>query len=92
MIPNLRLRDLVIETAKELEIPLQFSTWVGGGNDGEQIHLHRVGVPTVALAVPIRHMHSYASIMHRDDYDHALRLLIAVVERLDEQTVAGLAP
>jgi endoglucanase len=92
MIPNLRLRDLVTETAQELEIPLQFSTWVGGGHDGSEVHLHRSGVPTVAITVPIRHMHSYASIMHRDDYDRALRLLIALVEKLDAETVAGLAP
>jgi endoglucanase len=92
MIPNLRLRDLVIETAQALEIPLQFSTMLGGATDGSQIHLHRVGVPTVAIGVPARHIHSHASIIHRDDYDRALRLLIAVIEKLDAETVAGLAP
>jgi len=92
MIPNLHLRDLVIETAKELEIPLQFSTMPGGATDGSQIHLHHIGVPTVVLGVPARHIHSHASIIHRDDYDRALRLLVAVVGKLDAQTVAGLAP
>ncbi len=92
MIPNLALRDLVIETAKELEIPLQFSTMVVGATDGAQIHLHRIGVPTVVLGVPSRHIHSHASIIHRDDYDRALQLLVAVVEKLDAETVAGLAP
>ena len=92
MIPNLGLRDLVIETARELEIPLQFSTMLGGATDGSQIHLHRTGVPTVVLGVPSRHIHSPASIIHRDDYDRALQLLVAVVEKLDEGTVAGLAP
>jgi endoglucanase len=91
MIPNLRLRDLLIETAKELEIPLQFSTMVGGATDGSQIHLHRTGVPSVVLGVPTRHIHSHASIMHRDDYDRALQLLVAVIEKLDAETVAGLA-
>jgi len=92
MIPNLRLRDLVIETAEELEIPLQFSAMPGGATDGSQIHLHRTGVPTVVLAIPARHIHSHASIIHRDDYDRGLQLLVAVVERLDAETVAGLAP
>jgi putative aminopeptidase FrvX len=92
MIPNLALRDLVIETAKELEIPLQFSTMIGGATDGSQIHLHHVGVPTVSLEVPARHIHSHASIIHRDDYDRALQLLVAVIEKLDEETVAQLAP
>jgi len=92
MIPNMRLRDLVIETAKELEIPLQFSMMPGGATDGAQIHLHRVGVPTVVLGVPARHIHSHAAIIHRDDYDRALRLLVAVVGKLDAEAVAGLAP
>jgi putative aminopeptidase FrvX len=92
MIPNLALRDLVIETAKELDMPLQFSTMVGGATDGSQIHLHRVGVPTVSLEVPARHIHSHAAIIHRDDYDRALQLLVAVVEKLDAETVAGLNP
>lgn len=92
MIPNLRLRDLVIETAKELEIPLQLSAITGGATDGAQIHLHRTGVPTVVLGVPARHIHSHSAIIHRDDYDRALQLLVAVVEKLDAETVAGLAP
>ena len=90
MIPNLPLRDLVIETAREMEIPLQFSAMPGGATDGSQIHLHGTGVPTVVLTVPARHIHSHASIIHRDDYDRALRLLIALVGRLDADTVAGL--
>ena len=44
------------------------------------------------LGVPARHIHSHASIIHRDDYDRALQLLVAVVEKLDAETVAGLAP
>ncbi|MFQ6102096.1 MAG: M42 family metallopeptidase [Anaerolineae bacterium] len=92
MIPNLGLRDLVIETAKELGISLQFSTMTGGATDGAQIHLHHTGVPTVVLGVPARHIHSHAAIIHRDDYDRALQLLVAVVEKLDEETVAELAP
>ena len=90
MIPNLALRDLLIETAQELEIPLQFSALTGGATDGAQIHLHRSGVPTVVIGVPARHIHSHAAILHRDDYDRALRLISAVIARLDDQTVRGL--
>jgi endoglucanase len=82
----------VIETAQELEIPLQLSTMTGGATDGSQIHLHRTGVPAVVLGVPARHIHSHAAIIHRDDYDRAQRLLVAVVEKLDAETVAGLNP
>ncbi|MBU1878937.1 MAG: M42 family metallopeptidase [Chloroflexi bacterium] len=90
MIPNLALRDLVIETAQELGIPLQLSLMTGGATDGAAIHIHAVGVPTVVIGVPARHIHSHASIIHRQDYDQALQLLVAVVTKLDAETVRGL--
>jgi putative aminopeptidase FrvX len=90
MIPNLKLRDLVIETAAKLKIPLQLSAIEGGATDGARIHLHRAGVPTVVVAVPARHIHSHASIIHRDDYDGTLKLVVALVRKLDARTVAGL--
>ena len=90
MIPNLKLRDLVMETAKEIGVPLQTSTIEGGATDGSVIHLYKTGVPTVVLGVPCRHIHSHSSILHRDDYDAAVKLLAALLKRLDAATVAGL--
>ncbi len=90
MIPNLRLRDLVMDTAKALGLPLQTSAIEGGATDGAAIHLHKSGVPTIVLGVAARHIHSHSAIIHRDDYDHALKLLTAVVRKLDAATVAGL--
>lgn len=90
MIPNLRLRDLVIDTAKELDIPLQFSAIPGGGTDGGAIHRHKAGVPTVVIGVAARHIHSHGAIIHRNDYDNAVKLLTAVIGRLNAETVANL--
>jgi putative aminopeptidase FrvX len=90
MIPNLRLRDLVIETAANEKIPLQFSSLSGGATDGGRIHMHKEGVPTVCIGVPARHIHSHSSIIQRDDYDHALKLVVAVVSRLDQAAVENL--
>jgi len=90
MIPNLRLRDLVIDTAKALDIPLQFSAIEGGGTDGGAIHRHKVGVPSVVIGVAARHIHSHGAIIHRDDYDNAVKLLTGLISRLDAETVAGL--
>ncbi len=90
MIPNLKLRDLVIDTAKKLNIPLQISAMEGGATDGGPIHLHKSGVPTVVLAVPTRHIHSHSAILHRDDFDRTVELLIALIQKLDKKTVDGL--
>ena len=90
MIPNTKLRNLVIDTAAERGIPLQFSNMPGGATDGGAIHMNNVGVPTVVVGVPSRHIHSHGSIIHRDDYDNAVKLTAALVAKLDAATVAGL--
>ncbi len=90
MIPNLKLRDMVIAIAEELGISLQFSAVSGGATDGGMIHIHNEGVPTVVIGVPTRHIHSHNAIICRDDYDKALALVVALVKKLDAATVAGL--
>ncbi len=90
MIPNTRLRDLAIKVAKAEKIPLQFSAIERGGTDGGAIHLHSTGVPAIVLGVPARHIHSHAGIIHRDDYDNLVNLVVALVKKLDKRTVRGL--
>ena len=90
MIPNLRLRDLFVDTAEELQIPYQFDLLERGGTDSGSIHLHRRGVPNLVIGVPTRHIHSHAGILHRDDYDRTVQLIVEVVKKLDADTVAGL--
>lgn len=90
MIPNLKLRDLVLETASSMDIPVQISYVEGGATDGAAIHLHNTGVPTVVIGVAARHIHSHSSIIHRGDYDHAVKLLVEVIKKLDTPTVNGL--
>jgi endoglucanase len=90
MIPNIKLRDLVIDTAARLQIPLQFSAMESGATDGGAIHVHHVGVPTVVLGVPARHIHSHGGIIHGEDYQQAVKLLVGLIVRLDAETVAGL--
>jgi putative aminopeptidase FrvX len=90
MIPNLRLRDLIIDVAREQGMPLQFSTIEGGGTDGGAIHKHRTGVPSIVIGVAARHIHSHSAIIHREDYDNTVKLLAEVIRRLDDKTVAAL--
>lgn len=90
MVPNLRLRDLFIDTAEKLEIPYQFDILERGGTDSGAIHLHRRGVPNLVIAVPTRHIHSHAGIIYRDDFDHAVKLITAVIQKLDMDTVRKL--
>ncbi|HUF37178.1 MAG TPA: M42 family metallopeptidase [Anaerolineales bacterium] len=89
MIPNGKLRDFVIDAAEAADIPLQLSYVQAGGTDGGAIHQHKTGVPTVVIGVAARHIHSHGAIIHRDDFDNAVKLLTAVITKLDAAAVAG---
>lgn len=90
MIPNLKLRDMVLDTAAELSIPVQLSSMEGGATDGGKIHLSGSGVPTVVIGVAARHIHSHSSIMHHQDYVWTAELVTALIKKMDKDTVAKL--
>jgi putative aminopeptidase FrvX len=90
MIPHIKLRDLVIDTAKEKDIPLQLDIMERGGTDAGTIHINMRGVPSVVIGVPCRYIHSHAGIIHRDDYDNTVKLLMEIVKKLDAETTAKL--
>ena len=89
MIPNQPFRDFAMDTAEAVGVPLQLASIEAGGTDGGAIHQHKTGVPSIVLGVPARHIHSDSSIFHRDDYDHAVNILVELLVRLDSATVAS---
>lgn len=90
MIPHTGLRDLVIDTAEAQGIPLQVDKMAMGGTDAGKIHVFGSGVPSLVVGVPVRYIHTHAAIMHRADFDNAAKLLVAVIKRLDVETVQQL--
>jgi len=90
MLPNIRLRDLFVDTAEDLQIPYQVDFLEKGGTDSGAIHLHRHGVPNLVVGVPTRHIHSHAGIFHREDYDLTVRLVTSVIKKLDKEKVRSL--
>jgi endoglucanase len=86
-IPNRGLLDLVTDTAKKLRIPLQFESVERGGTDAGRIHMTGQGVPTISMGVAARYIHSHVSIIDRRDFDMTVKLLVALVKKLDRKTV-----
>lgn len=89
MIPNQPLKELVIEVARQAQIPLQLSLMKSGRTDGAPIHMSRAGCPTVVMGVPTRHIHSHVGLISLKDTENAVRLLIELIKRLDKKTVEG---
>ena len=87
MVSHKGLRDLVTDTADELDIPYQFDAIAGGGTDSGAIHISSNGVPALSITIATRYIHSHAAMLHRDDYENAVKLITEVVKRLDRKTV-----
>ncbi|MBI4734161.1 MAG: M42 family metallopeptidase [Rubrobacteridae bacterium] len=92
LIPNTKLRELVIDTAEKNGIPYQFQAGTRGGTDGCRIHLHSIGVPTIVIGVPTRYIHSHTSVIDYNDFDNAVKLLVSTIKRLDVGAVESLRP
>ncbi|WP_255639751.1 hypothetical protein [Lysinibacillus sp. CD3-6] len=48
--------------------------------DAGSIHVTAIGIAT-------RYIHSHAGILHRDDYDNAVKLMVEVIKKLDRNAV-----
>lgn len=87
MVSHKGVRDLVVDTADEKNIPYQFATIPGGGTDSGSIHLTANGVPSLSITIATRYIHSHAAILHRDDFEHAVKLIVEVIKKLDRDKV-----
>lgn len=87
MIPNVKLRQFVTDTANKLKIKYHLSSMDRGSTDGSAIHIQRIGVPTVVIGIPVRYIHSHNSIMYRADYDATVKLVLELVKKLDRKRV-----
>ncbi len=77
-----RLVQLLVDLAEANGIPYQFKQPGTGGTDAGAIHLSKAGVPSVAVSVPSRYIHSPVSMASLNDFDHTVALMKAALMAL----------
>jgi putative aminopeptidase FrvX len=77
-----RLVRLLVDQAEANGIPYQFKQPGTGGTDAGAIHLSKAGVPTVAVSVPSRYIHSPVSIASLNDFENTVALMKAALSAL----------
>ncbi|SHN06508.1 M42 family metallopeptidase [Gracilibacillus kekensis] len=87
MVSHKGLRELVVDTADQHQIPYQYATMAGGGTDSGSIHLTANGVPALSITIPTRYIHTHAAILHQDDFENTVQLIVEVIKQLDTDTV-----
>lgn len=90
MVAHKGLRDFVIRVAEEENIPFQYASIPGGGTDAGGQHISLNGIPSLAICIPVRYLHTHGSIIHEDDVEYTVQLITAVVKRLTAQAVASI--
>ena len=83
--PN--LRKYLIALAKKENIPYQQPFLTRGGTDAGNMHLAHEGAPAVSVGIPTRYMHSHYSMVHKEDIEHTIKLLVKFVESFNEETL-----
>lgn len=83
-VPNARLRSELVRVAKERMIPHQFKRLTAGGTDSVAIQVQRGGIPSCAVSIPSRYIHSGASLMDMRDFAHTCDLIQAFLGSVDK--------
>jgi putative aminopeptidase FrvX len=90
MVPHVGLRNYVIDLAEKYQIPFQYESMSSGGTDAGTIHLTGNGVPSLAITIATRYIHSHASIIHYDDFENSVNLFVELIKNLNATTIANL--
>ena len=78
------LFKLIVDTAVAEDIPIQIiGVPRATGTDANVMQLSRGGVATALLAIPLRYMHTPVETLALGDLELAIKLLTAVVKRID---------
>jgi len=79
MIAHPAVRDLLVQRAKEAQIPYQMEVLEYGTTDAAAMQLVRAGIPSGCLSIPCRHVHTPSEMVDEGDVENAVRLLLEVL-------------
>src|SRR5210317_157006 len=71
-----KLRDLIVDTATENEIPFQrLASSRATGTDTDAFAYSNGGVPSALISLALRYMHTPVEMVHQDDVENVIRLI-----------------
>lgn len=87
MIGHKGFREFVVDIAEAEGIPFQYTFIPGGGTDAGSQHQALNGVPSIAITVPVRYLHSHTSVIHEDDFVNTVKLVTAIIKKLNNDSL-----
>ncbi|MCL5996159.1 MAG: M20/M25/M40 family metallo-hydrolase, partial [Chloroflexi bacterium] len=81
VIADPRVRNLMMQRAKEARIPYQLEVLTAGGTDTAAIQMAREGVPSGCISIPCRYVHSISEMVDSGDVQACIDLLVAILSK-----------
>lgn len=86
-----KLREKMVEVAKEYNIPFQYEVAPGPtGTDANAMQLTREGIPALCLSIPLRYMHTSVEVVDMRDIKYTAKLLAFYVSSINKDNLEGL--
>ena len=82
----LRLKEFLLSTAEDNHIPYQYFV-SKGGTDAAAAQSELTGVPSVALGVASRYIHTHQTVWSIADFEATQAFVVAIAKALDETTL-----
>lgn len=76
-----KVKELMVNVAKENNIKYQMEVLEGGGTDSGAIHLTREGIPSGVISIPTRYLHSTIEMVSKNDVLASIDLLTKILEK-----------
>jgi putative aminopeptidase FrvX len=80
VISHPKVKELMVQRAKEIDIPYQMEILEGGGTDSGAIHLTKGGIPSGVLSIPCRYVHSDNEMIDIKDMENGVKLLLNILK------------
>ncbi|MBC6988376.1 M42 family metallopeptidase [Hymenobacter sp. BT491] len=79
------LRDLIIGTAQETEIPFQRAAATRAtGTDTDAFAYSSAGVASALISLPLKYMHTTVETVHAEDVDNVIKLIYESLLRIED--------
>ncbi len=78
-----RLRERIIETAEEKEIPFQrMASSRSTGTDTDAFAYSNGGVASALISLPLKYMHTTVEMIHKEDMESVIRLIYESLQKI----------
>jgi len=72
----------VLDAAKKAKISVQLEVIDRGATDAASVNNQKAGIPSIAVCIPTRYIHSTVGVGHIDDVENEVRLLKKLINEL----------